>query len=93
MWSIRAHLILRKKSKKATVTPFEKLDLSLNGNQVSGEVKYAEKDTKYVLRTYFAEKEGGADYLIDEQICDRFRLHFRHCFPTAVHARPRASTM
>ena len=56
------------KSQKATVTPFEKLDLSLSGNQVSGEVKYAEEDTKYVLRTYFAEKEGGADYLIDEQI-------------------------
>ena len=35
---------------------------------MSGEVKYAEEDTKYVLRTYFAEKEGGADYLIDEQI-------------------------
>ena len=56
------------KSQKATVTPFEKLELSLSGNQVSGEVKYAEKGTKYVLRTYFAEKEGGADYLIDEQI-------------------------
>lgn len=56
------------KSQKATVTPFEKLELSLSGNQVSGEVKYAEKGTKYVLRTYFTEKEGGADYLIDEQI-------------------------
>lgn len=57
-----------RKNQTATVTPFEKLELSLSGNQVSGEVKYAEKDTKYVLRTYFAEKEGGADYLIDEQI-------------------------
>ena len=57
-----------RKNQTATVTPFEKLDLSLSGNQVSGEVKYAEKGTKYVLRTYFAEKEGGADYLIDEQI-------------------------
>lgn len=56
------------KQQEAAVTPFEKLNLSLSGNQVSGEVKYAEKDTKYVLRTYFAEKEGGADYLIDEQI-------------------------
>ena len=56
------------KSQKATVTPFEKLDLSLSGNQVFGKVKYAEENTKYVLRTYFAEKEGGADYLIDEQI-------------------------
>lgn len=57
-----------RKNQTATVTPFEKLDLGLSGNQVSGEVKYAEEDTKYVLRTYFAEKEGGADYLIDEQI-------------------------
>ena len=56
------------KSQKATVTPFEKLELSLSGNQVSGEVEYAEKGTKYVLRTYLAEEEGGADYLIDEQI-------------------------
>ena len=60
--------LVREKSKGVTVTPFEKLELSLSGNQVSGEVKYAEKGTKYVLRTYFAEKEGGADYLIDEQI-------------------------
>ena len=57
-----------RKNQTATVTPFEKLELSLSGNRVSGEVKYAEEDTKYVLRTYFAEKEGGADYLIDEQI-------------------------
>lgn len=57
-----------RKNQTATVTPFEKLELSLRGNQVSGKVTYAEEDTKYVLRTYFAEKEGGADYLIDEQI-------------------------
>ena len=57
-----------RKNQTATVTPFEKLELSLSGNQVSGEVKYAEENTKYVLRTYFAEREGGADYLIDEQI-------------------------
>ena len=25
------------------------------------------ENTKYVLRTYFANEEGGADYLIDEQ--------------------------
>ena len=60
--------LVKDKSEGVTVTPFEKLELSLSGNQVSGEVEYAEKGTKYVLRTYFAEKEGGADYLIDEQI-------------------------
>ena len=56
------------KSKGVTVTPFEKLDLRLSGNQVSGEIKYAEEDTTYTLRTYFAKEKGGADYLIDEQI-------------------------
>ena len=58
------------KSKGVAVAPFEKLALTLDDSsyRVSGEVEYAEEDTKYVLRTYFAEKEGGADYLIDEQI-------------------------
>ena len=58
------------KSKGVAVAPFEKLALTLDDSsyRVSGEVEYAEKGTKYVLRTYFAEKEGGADYLIDEQI-------------------------
>ena len=55
------------KSQSATMTPFEELALNLNGNQVSGKVNYAETNTKYVLRTYFAEEKGGADYLIDEQ--------------------------
>lgn len=56
------------KQQEATVTPFEKLNLNLTGNEVSGEVEYAEMNTGYTLRTYLAEKEGGADYLIDEQI-------------------------
>ena len=58
------------KSKGVTVTPFEKLELNLDSNsgEVSGKIKYAEDDTTYTLRTYLAEEEGGADYLIDEQI-------------------------
>ena len=55
------------KHQEATVAPFEKLDLSLSSGEVSGEVKYAEDGTTYTLRTYLVEKEGGADYLIDEQ--------------------------
>ena len=55
------------KHQEATVAPFEKLDLSLSSGEVSGEVKYAEDGTTYTLRTYLAEKAGGADYLIDEQ--------------------------
>lgn len=62
--------LVREKSKGVTVTPFEKLGLNLNSSSgvVSGKIKYAEDDTTYTLRTYLAEEEGGADYLIDEQI-------------------------
>lgn len=69
-YSIDAGNLKFSDQKSFAVTPFEKLALTLDtsGNQVFGKVKYAEENTKYVLRTYFAEKEGGADYLIDEQI-------------------------
>ena len=58
------------KHQEATVTPFEKLELNLDSSrdEVLGKIKYAEDDTTYTLRTYLAEEEGGADYLIDEQI-------------------------
>ena len=55
------------KSQGVSIAPFEELELTLNNQQVSGEIKYAEENTKYVLRTYFAKEKGGADYLIDEQ--------------------------
>ena len=55
------------KSQGVSIAPFEELELTLNNQQVSGEIKYAEENTKYVLRTYFAKQKGGADYLIDEQ--------------------------
>ena len=55
------------KSQGVSVAPFEELDLTLTSNQVSGKIKYAEENTEYVLRTYFASEKGGADYLIDEQ--------------------------
>ncbi len=58
--------LVTEKSKDFAVTPFEKLNLTLDEN-LSGGIKYAETDTKYVLRTYFANQKGGADYLIDEQ--------------------------
>ncbi len=61
--------LVEEKSKDFTVTPFEELNLTLNEN-LSGEIKYAETGTKYVLRTYFANQEGGADYLIDEQLVE-----------------------
>ena len=56
------------KSCGVAITPFESLVLNLNDYQLSGEIKYAETGTEYVLRTYLANAEGGADYLVDEQI-------------------------
>ena len=56
------------KSCGVATTPFESLVLNLNDYQLSGEIKYAETGTEYVLRTYLANAEGGADYLVEEQI-------------------------
>ena len=69
-YSIDAGNLKFSDQKSFAVTPFEKLALTLDtsGNQVSGKIKYAEEDTTYTLRTYFAKEKGGADYLIDEQI-------------------------
>ena len=53
--------------KAFSVEPFEKLALTMNGNQLSGKVKYAVDNTPYVIRTYFSNEEGGADYMISEQ--------------------------
>ena len=47
--------------------PFESLALTQSGSTHSGQVKYPAANTAYVLRTYFAGTEGGADYLVDEQ--------------------------
>ena len=53
--------------KAFSVEPFEKLALTLTDNQISGKVKYAVDNTPYVIRTYFSNEEGGADYMISEQ--------------------------
>ena len=58
------------KSCGVAITPFESLVLNLNDYQLSGEIKYAETGTEYVLRTYLANAEGGADYLVEEQIVE-----------------------
>ena len=58
------------KSCGVAITPFESLVLNLNDYQLSGEIKYAETGTEYVLRTYLANAEGGADYLVDEQVVE-----------------------
>lgn len=59
--------LVREKSKGVTVTPFEKLDLSLHSGEVTGQVEYAEMNTEYTLRTYLGSAKGEATYLMDEQ--------------------------
>ena len=49
------------------VTPFEKLDMAQSGSQLSGQIKYAEPDVKYTLRTYLGAEKGETTYLVDEQ--------------------------
>lgn len=51
------------------VEPFEELKLNLDSSnkELAGQVKHPAKNTTYVLRTYFANTKGGADYLIDER--------------------------
>ena len=62
--------LVTEKSRGVAITPFESLVLNLNDYQLSGEIKYAETGTEYVLRTYLANTEGGADYLVDEQVVE-----------------------
>ena len=58
--------LVKEKSEGFAVAPFEKLELTLNGN-LSGQIKHAEAGAKYVLRTYLGTEPGGADYLVDER--------------------------
>ena len=53
--------------KSFAVEPFEKLELTQNGNALSGQVKYPDATKTYVLRTYLGSAEGEATYLVDEQ--------------------------
>ena len=73
--------LVENKSESISVAPFESLELSLNGNQVSGKIKHAEAETAYVLRTYLANAEGGADYLVDEQTVED-PAHISFTIPT-----------
>ncbi len=47
--------------------PFERLEMTQNGNQLDGLVKYPETGATYVLRTYLGTEEGAATYLVDER--------------------------
>lgn len=51
------------------VTPFEKLVMTQSGTNnetLSGQIKYAEPNVKYTLRTYLGAEQGKATYLVDE---------------------------
>ena len=57
------------------VAPFEKLDLTQNGNTLAGGVKYPAENTTYTLRTYLGSKPGEATYLVDEQVVDTTQVN------------------
>lgn len=72
-YSVRAENGLSFTDEKGiAVEPFEELDLNLDSSkkELSGQVKHPAGNTTYVLRTYFANTKGGADYLIDERQID-----------------------
>lgn len=50
------------------VQPDELGVVTFKDNTVTGSVKNPESGVTYVLRTYLSETEGGADYLVDEQM-------------------------
>lgn len=54
------------KHEEASVTPFEKLDMTQNDSQLSGKIKYAEPNVQYTLRTYLGAKKGETTYLLDK---------------------------
>lgn len=57
--------------KKESVTPFEKLEMTQSGTSnetLSGQIKYAEPDVQYTLRTYLGAEKGEATYLVDEEV-------------------------
>ena len=57
------------------VAPFEKLDLTQNGNTLTGGEKYPAENTTYTLRTYLGSKPGEATYLVDEQVVDTTQVN------------------
>ena len=72
-YSVRAEKGLSFTDEKGIdVEPFEELKLNLDSSnkELSGQVKHPAENTTYVLRTYFANTKGGADYLIDERQID-----------------------
>lgn len=51
--------------------PFDSLDISLNGYNLSGKVANADADAEYVLNTYFGTEAGKTEYVIEsEEIAD-----------------------
>ena len=57
-------------SEQTSVTPFETLEMQQSGTSketLSGTIKYAEENVKYILRTYLGAERGETTYLVDER--------------------------
>ena len=67
-YTVNADALSFSDEKGFAVAPFEKLDLTQNGNTLTGGVKYPAENTTYTLRTYLGSKPGEATYLVDEQV-------------------------
>ena len=67
-YTVNADALSFSDEKGFAVAPFEKLDLTQNGNTLTGGVKYPAESTTYTLRTYLGSNPGEATYLVDEQV-------------------------
>ena len=67
-YTVNADALSFSDEKGFAVAPFEKLDLTQNGNTLTGGVKYPAENTTYTLRTYLGSKPGEATHLVDEQV-------------------------
>lgn len=74
-YTVNADALSFSDEKGFAVAPFEKLDLTQNGNTLTGGVKYPAENTTYTLRTYLGSKPGEATYLVDEQVVDTTQVN------------------
>ncbi|MDO4515125.1 MAG: InlB B-repeat-containing protein, partial [Lachnospiraceae bacterium] len=63
-WTVTSNLADFNASLNASM-PFDSLNMELNGYDLSGKVENADTGAKYVLATYFGNKQGEMEYLIE----------------------------
>ena len=66
VWSVTSSVADFQASLNASM-PFDSLDVSLSGYDLSGKVANAEANTEYVLATYFGSKKGETEYIIGHE--------------------------